>query len=81
MFAISYVMGTAASLDKLGRIAAVAEGFVILSMSMGTAIFGAVAAKMDYTILAWPAFISCCLGAVIIIPLARRIKKLEQHST
>ena len=75
MFAISYVMGTAAALDHLGRIAALAEGYVILSMSMGTAVFGAVAAKMDYTALAWPALLSCCLGALVIVPLTRKLDR------
>lgn len=78
MFAISYVLSTAAVLDRLGRIAALAEGYVIFAMSMGTAIFGAVAAKTDYTVLAWPAFLACCLGALVIIPLARKMEQMQR---
>jgi predicted MFS family arabinose efflux permease len=78
MFAISYVMGTAAALDKLGRIAALAEGYVILAMSIGTAVFGFVAAGAGYATLAWPAFLFCCLGALVIIPLTRVLDRKEK---
>ena len=78
MFTISYVMGTAAALDKQGRMAAIANGYVILALSMGTAIFGTVASQSNFTVLAWPAFILCCLGAIVIMPLTRALDKNER---
>ncbi len=78
MFTISYVLGTAAALDKRGRMAAIANGYVILALSVGTAIFGTVASQTHYTVLAWPAFILCCLGAIVIMPLTRALDKNER---
>jgi predicted MFS family arabinose efflux permease len=78
MFTITYVLGTAAALDKRGRMAAIANGYVILALSIGTAIFGTVASQTNYTVLAWPAFILCCLGAVVIMPLTRALDRNER---
>ena len=79
MFTITYVLGTAAALDKRGRMAAIANGYVILALSIGTAIFGTVASQTNYTVLAWPAFILCCLGAVVIMPLTRALDRNERE--
>jgi predicted MFS family arabinose efflux permease len=78
MFTISSVLSAAAVLDKQGRMAAIANGYIILTLSMGTAIFGTVASQSNFMVLAWPAFILCCLGAIVIMPLTRALDRNER---
>ena len=75
-FTIAYLLGTAAALDRQGRIAVAASGYLLLAFSLGSWLFGLHAEQQQsYAALGWPGFVACCFGLLIVFPVLSAVDK------
>ena len=70
-YALSYLTGLAAALDREGRVVAAASGFLSLGLAVGPAISGGLISMGGFTLAAWGIAVTVVLTLLlVIVPLA-----------
>lgn len=70
-YALSYLTGLAAELDREGRVVAAASGFLSLGLAMGPAISGGLISMGGFNLAAWGIAVTVVLTLLlVIVPLA-----------
>ena len=82
-YALAYLTGLAASLDKEGRVVAATGSFIALGIAVGPAFAGQLIDLGGYGLAAWSIIIVVALTVIAAIPplkAARAIEHAEKHS-
>ena len=74
-FAIPYLFGLAAALDKQGRLAAAAGSVYLLGFGVGPACAGNVIEAFGYRGLGWIAGAVVLIAAMVLVGVARGIRQ------
>jgi hypothetical protein len=80
VFLLPYVYALLAGLDKAGRWASIAPGFVLTGWALGPAIAGLVSRGVDFRILGYAA-LTCIAGAMTLFLCAQRLRLRAGHGS
>lgn len=69
LFTMSYVQGLAVALDKTGRTAVAAGGYLLIAYAFGPAVFGALVQSLSAA-LGWLALLACIVAALTMVLIA-----------
>lgn len=72
IFTLNYIMGTAAALDRSGRLAASLGGFALLPYAFGPSIFTFIAEQLEWSYLAPIVAAAGALASLLMMLLARQ---------
>ena len=75
LFATPYLMGTAAALDRQGRVAAAAGGTSLLGGAIGPVAAGSVVAWGSYPALAWLTLFVTLAAVILVWPVVRGLDR------
>lgn len=71
MFTVTYVMGTAAAIDRSGRTAVATVGYIAIAYSIGPTLYGYIVLGEAYSAAGLPAFVACSLAAATVLLIVR----------
>ena len=74
-FALPYLMGTAAALDREGRWTAAGAGVLIIGIALGPAIAGVLVARFGFPALSWLVAGSCAAGLALVLPVTLELDR------
>lgn len=79
-YALAYLTGLAASLDKEGRVVAATGSFIALGIAVGPAFAGQLIDLGGYSLAAWSIIIVVALTVIAVIPPLKAARALERQS-